>query len=544
MLASFKISQRLVLLGGTPLLFLLLVLLASFWVAQTKDKLFYTLYDEHLVILADIMSAQKIVQQSGLAELRKYRTGWASAENTRNTVLQQLDSAKQHWQAFSAQRPGDAELPEYQELDQAFARVLAMYEEWIAYAGSDALLVRILNESSVNNEVEQKIGHFGNLADAFVQQQITAGAEVRDQSAQFTGWLVKGYLLGALLLVLLMSGLIWAITRSVSQPLNQLRDLLLNVAEHSDLRLQANTQGRDEIADAARALNQMLAHFSQLISGLGSSSQALTEQAEQVLTVSDEVRQGSGRQADQATQLATAVDQMSMAIRQVAANARCAADSAEQAEQCSTQGSTVAANSMSTIEQLEQKTQQASSVITQLQQDSTQISSVLEVIRKISEQTNLLALNAAIEAARAGDAGRGFSVVADEVRTLSANTQQATESIRSMIGQLQQQANAAVIVMQQAAEQARQSVGQSRQTDLMFKQIATAVKQIVQRNAEISSATDEQQQVAAGIADGINVLNDDIRQLSTGAERSAAASGQLTAVAEQLALGCSKFKFI
>jgi methyl-accepting chemotaxis protein len=542
MLAKLKISQRILLLGLIPLTLLALVLAASYWVAQTKDKLFYQLYDQHLVILADIMSAQKIIQQHGLAEVRKYRTGWASAENTRTTVLAQLAQAQQHWQDFSAQRPVSADEDGYQAIDQSFQQAVKQYEEWVSLAGTDALLARILNESTINSEVELKITSFADRVDAFIQQQIATAAAVRDQSVAFTSIMVQVYLFGGLLLVLAISLLILAIQRSVSRPLNGLRSLLLQVAHQADLRLRANEKGNDEIAEAAQALNTMLQHFASVIGSLGNSAGELNIQAAQVFAVSEEVSSGSGRQAEQVTQVAAAIEQMSMAIRQVAANARSAASSAEKAEQYSQDGSHVAANSMATIEQLERKMEQASGVIGQLQQDSAQISSVLDVIRKISEQTNLLALNAAIEAARAGEAGRGFSVVADEVRMLSANTQQATESIRLMINKLQQQADAAVSAMSQAAAQASQSVGQSRQTDQMFQHITSAVKQIVQLNAEISVATDEQQQVAAGIADSISMLNDDIRQLNTGAERSLNASEQLNVLAKQLSDGCQAFE--
>ena len=542
MLSKLKISQRILLLGLLPLLVLVFVLAASFWAAQTKDRLFHQLYDQHLAILSDVMSAQKLIQQQGLIEIRKYRTGWASAENTQTTVLGQMEQAQQHWLHFTNTRPAGDDEQSYQALDDAFAGAIKQYEEWLAFAGTDALLVRILNESTISGEIERRITSFADLADAFIQQQIAAAAVVRDQSVNFTVVLVNVYLFGGLVLLLAIAALIIAIQRSVSIPLNDLSSLLLQVAQQSDLRLRAASTGKDEIAQAAKALNSMLQSFAELIRNLGSSADAVSEQSEQVSAVSIEVRTGSARQTEQVSQVATAVEQMSMAIRQVAENGKSAANRAEQAEQFSHDGSLVAANSMATTEQLEQKMLQASNVISQLQQDSGQISSVLEVIRKISEQTNLLALNAAIEAARAGEAGRGFSVVADEVRTLSANTQQATESIRNMISKLQLQADSAVAAMAQAAAQASESVGQSRQTDKMFRQIAGAVKQIVQLNAEISVATDEQQQVATAIADSITMLNDDIRQLNNGAGRSSDASERLNTLARQLAEGCQAFK--
>ena len=542
MLAKLKISQRILLLGLLPLLVLALVLVASFWAAQTKDRLFHQLYDQHLVILSDVMSAQKIIQQQGLIEIRKYRTGWASAENTRTTVLSQLEQAKLHWQNFTAKRPRLDDEATYQALDDAFAGAIKQYEEWLAFAGTDALLVRILNESTITAETERRITGFAQLADAFIQQQILAGAIVRDQSVQFTDSLLRFYLFGGVMLLLAIAALVFAIQRSVCGPLNALQRLLLQVAQQSNLQLRANDKGQDEIAKAAGALNTMLQTFAGLIHNLGSSAEALNEQSEQVAAVSVEVSSGSARQTGQVSQVAAAVEQMSMAIRQVAENGKSAANRAEQAAQFSHDGSLVAASSMATIELLEQKMLQASNVISQLQKDSSQISGVLEVIRKISEQTNLLALNAAIEAARAGEAGRGFSVVADEVRMLSANTQQATESIRTMISKLQQQADSAVSAMAEAAAQASDSVGLSRQTDQMFQQIAAAVQQIVRLNAEISVATAEQQQVATAIADSITLLNDDIRQLNHEAARSSDASEQLNTLARELAEGCQAFK--
>ncbi|MDX3774107.1 methyl-accepting chemotaxis protein [Chromatiaceae bacterium AAb-1] len=547
MLSRLRISARVLLLGTIPLFFLGLVLLASFWAANAKDRLFYRLYDDHLVILTDIMSAQRILQQSALQDIRKYRTGWASVEGTQQSVQQQLAQAGVHWQAFSAARPAylaDNESSEdpYQALDQAFERAVRLYEEWISLAGSDALLVKILNESTINNDAELRITAFGVLADEFIQNQITKAADVRDEAAVLTGSMLLAYLVGGSLLFVLVSGVIWAVQRSVSKPLLALRNLLLRVEQQSDLTLRANEQGGDEIAEAARALNTMIAHFQKLVNELGHSSRSLSGQAVQLYDVSEEVNAGAGRQAMQANQLAAAIEQMSSAVRNVAENALAAAATAQQAEQLSLSGRQKAAASVQTTDILAQQLATATKVISRLQHGSREISGVLDVIRNISEQTNLLALNAAIEAARAGEAGRGFSVVADEVRTLSANTQQATESIRTMIVQLQEQANTAVDAMQQASEQAGSSAEQVMQTDQMFRQIADDVARISQVNIQISAATEQQRVVTDSIAGSITLLNDDINQLTQGASRSASASEMLNQLAEKLAAGWQVFK--
>lgn len=534
MLSKLKISARVLLLGVIPSILVALVLVAAFFSVQQKDKLFNKLYSEHLAILSDVMAVQQILQQTALQDIRKYRTGWASADATEQAIKDQLAQATQQWQNFMQSRPQMAEAEYYAELDQAFDKAVKHYQEWISYAGSDALLVRILNESTVNNEIELRITGFTKLAEAFIQQQLAAGAQVRDEAAHFTAQLVQAYLGAGVILLVLISLLVWRVQRSVCRPLWALRDKLKQVQHSSDLSLRADSQGSDEIAEAARALNQMIMHFEQLVGRLGSSATALSEQAESVFQSSDDVSQSAGRQAEQAEQLAAAVEQMTATVQEVAANAKGATTVATQAEQLCNTGRTVASDSAKGITVLALQLSHSAKVVMQLQHESGQISSVLEVIRKISEQTNLLALNAAIEAARAGEAGRGFSVVADEVRTLSANTKQATESIHNMISKLQQQAADAVDAMQQAHSKAEGNVQLAQDTGERFADLASAVERLASANRTISSATDQQQLVAADIASSIHLLNDDISQLSGGAARATTASERLNQLAIQL----------
>lgn len=541
---TLTIANRVVLLGLIPLVLLLTVLLGSFWAANAKDRLFNQLYDEHLAILADVMRPQKILQQQGLTQLQQYRTGWASAEATVQSVTALLTAAEQDWQAFSAKRVAKTAEDEevFAQLDKTFAQAIKHYQEWLSYAGTDALLIRILNESTISNEVAMKITPFTEQAEQFIQQQIATAAVVRDRAESFTAQMVQFYSYGGLLLTLLVVFLIWQTRRAVNQPLRGLRDLLLQLEQQADLTLRAEEQGRDEIAEAARALNQMLQRFASLLTQLGASSQLLSSQARHVQQVSEQVNAGAGLQATQADQLSLAVEEMSAAVQQVMSDTQAALNTAAAAQQLCQQGSQVTSRNMQSTELLAQKMLQASGIIDTLQQDSAKISGVLEVIGKISEQTNLLALNAAIEAARAGEAGRGFSVVADEVRTLSGNTKAATESIRQMISTLQAQANHAVAAIAQATEQADSSVEHARSTEQVFRDIAGEVTQLAAFNQQISLATDEQQQVTNRFISGISELHSASQQLHDGAASSAEASEQLSAVAAQLTAGWQQFR--
>lgn len=546
-LSRLQISVRVLLLGMIPLFFLGLVLVASLAVADAKDKLFYRLYDDHLAILADVMSAQRIIEQSALQEIHLYRTGWATPEGAQASVSDYLAQARAHWQRFSAARPalnvdGHSQDISYQALDTAFEGALALYEEWIAPAGSDALFARILNESTINNEVDAHIGEFSALTVEFIQNQIATAADVRDEAAVLTSRMLLTYVLGGGLLFVFVAAIIWAVQRSVTAPLIKLRNLLVQVEHNADLTLRADVQGHDEIADAARALNAMIERFQTLVNELSHSSGALSEQAEQLHEVSEEVNAGATRQASQVSQLAVGVEQMNAAVVRVADNAASAATSAQQAEASSLAGRQKAASSVQATAMLTRQLTDATQVINQLQHGAREVFRVLDVIQDISEQTNLLALNAAIEAARAGDAGRGFSVVADEVRSLSANTQQATESIHSIIAQLQELSSKAVGSMQLAEQQADTSAGLVTETDRMFEQIAEDLALIAEVSIRTSKATEQQKLVADTIATNIGALNNDIYQLTEGASRSAQASDVLNRLADQLATGCRVFR--
>lgn len=535
MLSKLKISSRVLVLGVVPLLILIMVLIGAFWTAQVKDRLFNRLYDQHLAILSDVMSVQQILQQSVLQDIRKYRTGWASASATEQSVKDQLAQAELQWQHFVASRPQLVESAEqYTALDQAFGKAIKHYQEWISYAGTDALLVRILNESTVNNEIELRITAFAALTEQFIQQQIAAGGSVRDEAEHFTRQLVQVYSIGGLVIVGLIVLLIWLIQRSVCHPLWALRDMLQRIEKESDLSLRASVSGDDEVAQAASAFNGMIGHFEQLVAKLAVSAGALSQQATQVYNVSDEVSLSTLRQAQQASQLASAAEQMSVSVDDVAVNARNAMDAAQHADTMCDTGVGIARESANGITALAAQLNDSANVVALLQQESGHISGVLDVIRKISDQTNLLALNAAIEAARAGEAGRGFSVVADEVRTLSANTKQATESIHLMINKLQQQASGAVQSMQKAHLHADENVRLAQQTGERFTELAMSIEHIAQANKLICEATGQQQQVSVSIADSIHALNGDIAQLSDEAGRSAQASEQLNRLASQL----------
>jgi methyl-accepting chemotaxis protein len=256
--------------------------------------------------------------------------------------------------------------------------------------------------------------------------------------------------------------------------------------------------------------------------------------SDQMQVISQQVSQTAGEQEMQANMIATAVNQMSAAIQEVANSALATSGQANQTEQSARLGVQQVGANIASIEQLSGVVSEAGHVIGELHQETDKISQVLAVIQTIAAQTNLLALNAAIEAARAGEAGRGFAVVADEVRTLATNTQQATESIRNMIDTLQQKAKEAVQAMQQSHGHAQGSVSNAQQAGIVLDQIQQAVQSIVDMNVQICTATEQQTVVAEEINRNVTEFNSSIAEVSHSSAQSAEASSNLAELANHL----------
>jgi methyl-accepting chemotaxis protein len=309
-----------------------------------------------------------------------------------------------------------------------------------------------------------------------------------------------------------------------------------------DLTVRADYKGHDELGHMAAAFNAMGEHFRSAVQDMSGAASQLAAAAEETSAVTEQTSTGIRRQQSETEQVATAMNEMSATVREVANNAAEAASAAQLAEEASTQGKGVVDRTIRVIHTLAGEVEKAAEVIGQLDQESENIGTVLDVIRGIAEQTNLLALNAAIEAARAGEQGRGFAVVADEVRTLASRTQQSTQEIQEMIERLQGGARNAVSVMENGREQAQAGVAQAKETGEALDSIAGAVDTITNMNTQIASAAEEQSQVAEEMNQNINNISQVAEETAEGAEQTAAASTELAKLAEHLQGLVSQFK--
>lgn len=375
-----------------------------------------------------------------------------------------------------------------------------------------------------------------------ISLQLSEGERLNvETTAQYLAIRNTFLLIGAVALVLVLVAAVM-ISLSIIRPLSGLRSVISEVQESSNLTLRADTRGRDEVSDTARAFNAMLEHQQALIRHLTDTATQLAAASEEMSAISAQVSQAATAQGDQTSMVATAVHQMSVAVQEVARNAQATASNAADANKEARQGSELVQSNLTSIQGLSTSVEKAGEVIDTLHSQSDEISKVLGVIQSIAEQTNLLALNAAIEAARAGEAGRGFAVVADEVRSLASNTQKATESIRSMIDALQGGARSAVSAMQLSREQAQNSVSRAREAGEVLNHIALAIEGIADGNVQISAATEQQTAVANEISENISSLNDSIGDVVNGAEQSSIASRDLAQLATGLQQQIQRFR--
>ncbi|MGM0594417.1 MAG: methyl-accepting chemotaxis protein [Pseudomonadota bacterium] len=344
-----------------------------------------------------------------------------------------------------------------------------------------------------------------------------------------------------ILVLVVVSYLFLAFYRSVQGAIETIAHGAKQLAD-GDLTTTIQLRSHDEMGHIAESFNSMSASFRNLVSQVISSSSQVASAAEELSAVTEETNKGITRQQHETDQVATAINQMSATVQEVSGNATSASEATQAAEQEAATGKGVVENTIDNINRLADGVGRAAELIKAVEGDSDEIGTVIDVIRGIAEQTNLLALNAAIEAARAGEQGRGFAVVADEVRTLASRTQQSTQNIQEMIERLQGGARRAVKAMDESSEQAGHGVESAAEAGESLERITASVSTIAQMNTQIASAAEEQSAVAEEINRNVSNISEISEQNASGSSQTAAASSQLSGLATELQGLISRFK--
>ncbi len=313
---------------------------------------------------------------------------------------------------------------------------------------------------------------------------------------------IKSATIATFIILAVIALLVFIIAQRIVTPLNKLVDAIKEVAQgDNDLTIRLRVTNNNEVSQFSHQFNIFVEHIQEIMLLNKQTVEDLHENAERISTITNLTSKQASEQKDATDMVATAAEQLSYSVKDISKNTSSASNSASLAESQIVKGVEVVNQASESIKTLAETVAQISGVVDGLNQDTAKIGGVLEVIQSIAEQTNLLALNAAIEAARAGDQGRGFAVVADEVRTLASRTQESTQIIEQIIGNLQQSAKKVVDSVASGSEQAEIGVEKSQMVQTVLASISTAIIDIQTQSAEIANATHEQAKAAQEITE-------------------------------------------
>jgi methyl-accepting chemotaxis protein len=335
--------------------------------------------------------------------------------------------------------------------------------------------------------------------------------------------------------------LAFILKRILVNPITHLRDTMEGLRNDSDLKRRMPVTSEDELGQVASAFNHMLEMFQSIVGQISGTSGRLEEAAMQTSRVAESTSNGVERQQHEAGQVTSVMMELNSLVQDVATHTASSVEMARHADDQAEQGHNVMCETVTCLNNLAHEVDNAANTITELETASENIGAILDAIKGIADQTNLLALNAAIEAARAGEQGRGFAVVADEVRNLASRTEEATREIDKMIDSFRSDARRAVDVMSSGREQAQASISKADETNNRLNAIRIAVNEITQMNTQIATVAERQREVAEESAKNMESINAISRETAMGAGETTQASETITALSHELRVLVNKF---
>lgn len=489
-----------------------------------------------------------------LLSLEKLRYGWSNIMNGLRAYLAfRQESSLNEIQLYS--ESVEATIKKIQDkedaltLDQADAleQLLPVKEEFFQKLKK---MVEIHGGEAWRTDSHLIRTEIGPLLDSVGGKLQTLVGDLRSRVSATSDELVSqvngtNTLVGTMLVFGLVLGVLiaWGIMKIIIAPLQAALDAMSDiVGGEGDLTRRLDDSNKDEIGKLAHGFNMFASMVHHIIKEITGYTEQVSKSADRLTVITEETSRGADRQQHQTDEVVAAVNELAATGQEVASNTTAAADAAQHADDASAEGRAVVGKTIDAIDDLANEVMRASEVINRLEADSDAIGGVLDVIRGIAEQTNLLALNAAIEAARAGEQGRGFAVVADEVRTLASRTQESTSEIQTMIERLQSGSQEAVRVMSKSKKDADATVEQAAHAGTSLQTISEAVAVINDMNVQIATAAEEQNAVAENINQSVVSISEITEQTAAGAQQTASASNELNELADHLSSLVGQFK--
>lgn len=538
MLKNLSIGTRLNGLIGFMSLLLVVIGFLGLHSAKMSDEGLDTVYNDRVVPLKDLkviadMYAVNIVDTS-----HKVRNGNLSWGDGRKNVEQAARTIKEKWKAYLATKL----VADEQKLVDEITPVMKAADAGVVKLGG--ILQREDREALTTFTVSELYSVIDPVSDKFsslVDVQLKVAKEEYDRSSR-TYSMSRNVSIAAIIIGFILAGVFGTlIARSVTEPLKD-GVRAANDLAGGNLTVSLDASGKNEISQLMAAMQHMADSLREMMSETISISHGIAAASNQLHSTSEQIATGSEEVACQAGTVATASEEMSATSSDIAHNCNLAAEQSKKTTATATSGSAVVNETIEGMGKIARQVKQSAATVTALGERSEQIGQIIGTIEDIADQTNLLALNAAIEAARAGEQGRGFAVVADEVRALAERTTKATKEIGDMIKSIQSETKAAVQAMEEGVFQVERGAESSRKSGVALEEILAQISDVTQQINQIATAAEEQTATTAEISNNIMQISGVVQETSRGAMETSSAAAQLAAQAQKLQSLVGKFR--
>ncbi|QYK08283.1 methyl-accepting chemotaxis protein [Shewanella mangrovisoli] len=504
---GLQIKQKMFIGILVPLLMLLTI---GFIAINMMGKIEYgveRIYNDRVVPLDDLKVIADKYAVDVIDAVNKANAGGFTASQAINALESAKSTVNQRWQKYLSTELTKEESQLAQQAERLFTPANEQIEQLITYLRRiNGDVVHQLNDKilPLYNAIDPISGKVSELIDLQIK---IAGQEKDGVNGIYQSSIsIFITLAGIAMLISIVIGL-W-VNRSVMNPIRDIVENLKTIRQDSDLTVKFKTFNDDELGQISTSLTQVIEHLRGILHSIAEAANTVNSSATELSSFTQATNKRMQQQQAETEQTATAMNEMTATVAEVAQSAAAAADSAKDADSYAANGNHIVMQSITSMSQLSEQIQKTAQVIGFLSNESQNIGRVLDVIKSIAEQTNLLALNAAIEAARAGEQGRGFAVVADEVRTLAQRTQKSTQEIEAMIATLQQGVKEAVNAMEVGINQVDDANDKANQAGQALKEIVASVDNITELNTHIATAAEEQSSVAESINRSIIAISD------------------------------------